>query len=140
MIRLIKRASYQDDDREAIEFLKEHMDEFLNFADIYIEELYKDLLDDNEYEWLWEEDKYGNMSPKTDEEIAKKLASRIEYNILGGYIFAIMDFFEEHNIPFHQTSYYCEWLNKNNEQFMNVMKEKTIPKLIKYIHARFEGF
>ena len=140
--RLIKRASYNDDDIEAIDFLKKHINEFLDFANTYIEEFYKDLFDDNEDEWLKKEDNYGYIIPMTDEEISDKVESRLENNgLIGGFLFAIMDFFEEHNITFHQTDRGCQLLNKYIKgPFMNVMKEKTIPKLIKYVHARFEGF
>ena len=140
--RLIKRASYNDDDREAVDFIKEHMNEFLDFADLYIEDFYKDLFDDNEYEWLRKEDDYGYIIPMTDEEISDKTESRLKNNgLIGGFLFVIIDFCEENNMTFHQTDYGWQLLNKYIKgPFMDVMKEKTIPKLIKYVHARFEGF
>ena len=78
----------------------------------------------------------------TDEEISDKTESRLENNgLIGGFLFAIMDFCEENNITFHQTDYGLQLLNKYiKDPFMNIMREKTIPKLIKYVHARFEGF
>ncbi len=135
MTRLIKRA-YNQQDIEAIDFLKEHMNEFCDFADTYMLDWYKDLLDDNEDEWLKEEGK-----PKSDEEIFKMLEDRMENNyLIGGYLFCALDFFDEKGIGFYQTSLGNEHLHKNIGPFMDRMRKSVIPKLIKYIHARFEGF
>ena len=81
---------------EAIEFLKEHMNEFCDFADTYMLDWYKDLLDDNEDEWLREEGK-----PKSDEEIFKMLEDRMENNyLIGGYLFCALDFSMKKELDF----------------------------------------
>ena len=136
MTRLVKRA-YNQRDMEAIDFFKKHMNEFCDFADTYMLDWYKDLLDDNEDEWI--RDEYGK--PKSDEEIFKLLEDKMENNyLIGGYFFCALDFFNEKGIEFHQSSLGNEHLYKNIGPFMNRMRESVIPKLIEYIHARFEGF